>query len=72
MTKTTQPTKLGYRRTEICAYLGVSERTFDRMRACGGFPPPDMRVGNGRLLLWRTGTLETWVANQAGITSKTH
>jgi predicted DNA-binding transcriptional regulator AlpA len=71
MTEIMRSSKLGYRRSELCKYLGISERTFDRMRESGAFPPPDMRVGNGRVLLWLMSTLETWVASRTGATPET-
>ena len=56
-------TRLGHRRKEICKYLGISERTFDRMREAGVFPPPDLRLGT-RVLLWLPATVEDWIASQ--------
>jgi predicted DNA-binding transcriptional regulator AlpA len=71
MTEIMRSGKLGYRRCEICKYLWISERTFDRMRESGAFPAPDMQVGNGRVLLWFNSTVETWVASRTGATPET-
>jgi predicted DNA-binding transcriptional regulator AlpA len=45
----------GYRRLEICEQWGVSTRTFDRLRAAGQIPPPDVKIG--RLMLWSAETV---------------
>lgn len=70
MKKSIGISSVGYRRSEICTLLGVSERTFDRMREGGTFPAPDMRTGNGRILLWLKRTVDEWVSAQSGSPSR--
>ena len=42
--------RLALRIDEIAHLLGISQRTIDRLRARGEFPPPTQRAG--RCLLW--------------------
>ena len=51
--------RLTYRINELASMLGVSVKTLDRMRRAGEFPPPDQHAG--RVLLWRVGTVESWL-----------
>jgi hypothetical protein len=34
---------------EICEYFGISTRHFDRLRARGEIPPPDVRLGDTKM-----------------------
>jgi predicted DNA-binding transcriptional regulator AlpA len=50
---------------EIAHILGISRRTFDRMRAAGKAPPADFR--EGKIARWSPATIRTWLKDrQAG------
>ncbi|MCC7291437.1 MAG: helix-turn-helix domain-containing protein [Phycisphaerales bacterium] len=49
---------------DICAFLGLGERTLRRWISSRAFPPPDARL-RGKLLRWRRSTLDAWVQSQA-------
>jgi hypothetical protein len=40
------PARPGYRRLEACRYWDISPRTWDRLRAAGIIPDPDIRIGS--------------------------
>lgn len=44
---------------EVCAYLGVSRRTFQTWRSGNKLPCPDLRVG--RTIRYKVSTLRAWV-----------
>jgi predicted DNA-binding transcriptional regulator AlpA len=50
--------RLTWRRAEIPAALGISERSFDRLVSSGKFPKPDRVVG--RTPLWADSTVRRW------------
>lgn len=52
-------------RRGVCALLMMAPRTFDRLRACGKFPRPDIELSE-RLIRWKTETVRSWVDAQAG------
>jgi predicted DNA-binding transcriptional regulator AlpA len=45
---------------EVAETIGISRRSFERLRAAGKFPPPDRQVG--RMPLWRPATVDRWLA----------
>ena len=50
-------------RRGVCAMLMMAERTFDRLRACRRFPPPDIELSE-RLIRWRRESVEKWIIEQ--------
>jgi hypothetical protein len=34
---------------DICEHFGISTRHFDRLRAAGAIPPPDIHIGDTKL-----------------------
>jgi hypothetical protein len=53
--------RLTYRIEDLVDALGVSRRFFERARAAGRLPKPDLRIG--KLPLWRVGTIRNWLDN---------
>jgi predicted DNA-binding transcriptional regulator AlpA len=56
---------------DVAMHLGISRRTFERERAAGRFPLPDLKIGKAPL--WRPGTVQGWIeshtrtANAGGV-----
>jgi hypothetical protein len=51
--------RLTYRIEDLADALGVSRRFFERARAAGRLPKPDLRLG--KVPLWRVETIRTWL-----------
>jgi hypothetical protein len=56
--------RLGYRVAEPAAAFGLSRRTFERLRAAGRVPKPDLLVG--KVPLWSRETLAAWIKKGGG------
>jgi hypothetical protein len=50
---------LALRPQDLAAAIGVDERTIQRWRSSGRFPPPDIK--HSRTLLWRVETIRQWL-----------
>jgi predicted DNA-binding transcriptional regulator AlpA len=48
---------------EVAETLGISRRTFERIRSAGTFPRHDFRIG--RIKLWRSSTVQSWIAGES-------
>jgi predicted DNA-binding transcriptional regulator AlpA len=44
---------------EVAKALGIGQRTLERERSAGRFPPPDLRIG--KVPLWRPATINAWI-----------
>jgi predicted DNA-binding transcriptional regulator AlpA len=53
------PTRLAYRKADLSAALGISERTIERELSAGRFPRPDLHIG--KMPLWTPETIRAWV-----------
>lgn len=42
-------------------HLGISRRKFERLRAAGRIPPPDLTIG--RMSRWEASTVREWKAS---------
>lgn len=51
--------RLTYRIEDLADALGVSRRFFERARAAGRLPKPDLRIG--KVPLWRVETIRNWL-----------
>lgn len=49
---------------DVAARLGVDPKTVRQYKLRGVLPPPDESAG--RSPLWRTATIETWIASRPG------
>jgi hypothetical protein len=59
------PPRLAYRLSELATALGVSKRLLEQERAAGRLPKPDLRIGRGRVSLYRVETIRSWLDSQA-------
>jgi predicted DNA-binding transcriptional regulator AlpA len=55
--------RLAWRLDEVAKALGISRRTFERERAAGRFPAPDLKIGTAPL--WRPMTVRAWIEEQS-------
>ena len=48
---------------DVCKILNISRSTFDRMRAAGRIPKPDLYVGTGKRQSprWEEKTIRRWI-----------
>ncbi len=44
---------------DVARAIGISRRALERLRAAGGFPPPDKVIG--RCPVWRVETIHAWL-----------
>jgi hypothetical protein len=51
--------RLTYRIEDLADALGVSRRFFERARAAGRVPKPDLRIG--KVPLWRAESIRNWL-----------
>jgi predicted DNA-binding transcriptional regulator AlpA len=49
---------------DIAAALQCTRRHIDKLRASGGFPSPDLKVGR-RFPRWRQSTISAWIDRQS-------
>jgi predicted DNA-binding transcriptional regulator AlpA len=61
--QTPRPLQTLYKTNALIPYLGISRRTFERLRAARKFPAPDIRIG--RMNFWRADTVNAWIDSQA-------
>jgi predicted DNA-binding transcriptional regulator AlpA len=48
----------------VADFLDIGRRTFERVRAKGEFPPPDLIIG--KMPRWKPETIEAWVGRGGG------
>jgi predicted DNA-binding transcriptional regulator AlpA len=57
--KVALPARLTWRKADLAAAIGISERTIERELSAGRFPRPDLKVG--KMPLWTPETIRRWV-----------
>jgi hypothetical protein len=52
--------RLLWRTDQVCYVLSISRRVWERMRASGVAPPPDLHISS-RIPAWRPITIKRWL-----------